>query len=106
MRACFIISQTQLFDTMDNAMDNAIYRINIFAENIIRGRLINMDNIDQISRDLQTDLVDHEGISLYILWLKNTVYTKYLSDDVRKKRLEAEYTRDVLCKFVYNADSK
>jgi hypothetical protein len=87
-------------------MDVAIYRISGFAETIIGDKLISMENIDQISRDLQSALADHEGISLYILWLKNTVYTKYLSDDARKKRLEEEYTKDVLCKFVYNIDRK
>jgi hypothetical protein len=87
-------------------MDIAVYRISRFAEIIIRDRLISMDNIDQISSDIQSALADYEGISLYILWLKNKVYTKYLSDDIRKKRLESEYTKDVLCKFIYNINIK
>ena len=87
-------------------MDTAIHRISGFAKNIIGDKLISMENIDKISRDLQTALADYDGISLYILWLKNTVYTKYLSDDIRKKRLEAEYTKDILCKFIYNMDNK
>ena len=84
-------------------MEKAVTVLEPFVFPVVRNRIIDMSNVDKISKEISDALSSsHEETGLYILWLKNSVYSKYLSDLDRKNLLERDFPDEILKKFVYS----